>query len=106
VADNIKEYDIGDEILLRVTFRDLAGALADPSGEITLNYEPTPGGALVTEIYNNGAGNVVRASAGIYQFAFTTTAAGRHRFSYTSAGDLVQFEEGSWWVRERMIAVA
>ena len=103
MPDQADEYDIGDTVLLKVTITNTAGSAADPSGEITFKHQPTPGAASSTEIYNGGAGNVTKTATGKYQFATAAkTESGRHRFSVTTEGDLIGYEESSFYVRPKL----
>ncbi len=103
MAVQADEYDIGDTVLLKVTITNTAGVVADPSGEVTFKHQATPGAAATTDIYNGGLGDVVKTATGKYNL--TTAAAsesGRHRFSVTTEGDLIGYEESSFYVRPKL----
>ena len=103
MPDQADEYDIGDTVLLKVTITNTAGAEADPSGEVTFKHQATPGAAASSEVYNGGTGNVTKTATGKYQFATAAkTESGRHRFSVTTAGDLIGYEESSFYVRPKL----
>lgn len=64
-ATNLGEFDVGTQIRLIATFRDLAGVLADPSaGTLTIRDDL---GVEVAVAFGSWA----RDSAGIYHYDFT-----------------------------------
>lgn len=68
-------FDVGDQVRLTATFTDTASAPSDPS-EVTLRHRD-PAGNVAAEIYNGGAGNVVRDGAGAYHLDLDIDEAGR-----------------------------
>ena len=68
-------FDIDDTVRLRVLFTDVNDAAVDPT-EITIIHRD-PNGVEVTEIYNGGAGNVVKAAVGDYHLLLTPAVSGK-----------------------------
>jgi len=69
-------YDVGDVVMVTVTFRNAAGALADPS---VINVIAShPDGSVVTEVYPT---NVHKDSTGVFHC------------------EVVLDAPGKWWVR-------
>lgn len=86
------EHDIGDVITLRATFRDAAGALANP-GAVALAVRK-PDGTLVTP-----APTPTEASVGVWQHAIAPDQSGWWTYRFIGTGANAAAEEARFFVR-------
>ncbi len=93
-----KAIDIGDGVALTYTFRDEAGAPADPT-TITL-VVMSPGRSNTTYTYADG--DLTKEGVGVYSKVVNPTIAGRWRYRWTGAGGGIDWtDQGAFWVRHR-----
>jgi hypothetical protein len=85
----VSNYDIGDLVELKATFRNDAAAVTDPT-TITFKIRPA-GGAIVTYVYGTDVA-LVRVSAGIYTVNWIVTVEGITEYRFIGTG-LVQQEQ-------------
>ena len=79
-------YDLGDTRRLQVTFKDIAGAVADPT---TITFKMLePDGTATTYVVPNA--NVTKASTGIYFVDWEFTQRGRHKAEFIGTGVVAQ----------------
>lgn len=90
-------YDIGDQVTLQATFRNLAGALTNPTAT-TLKYKD-PAGNVTT--VNDG--DLTTASTGIKTYAVVVDEAGQWWYRFSGSGAVVAAEEGSFTVRPQQV---
>jgi hypothetical protein len=64
-----QRYEKGDALKFKVTFKDSVGALADPT-EVTARLKG-PAQDSIDEVYNGGAGNVIKTSLGKFEITQT-----------------------------------
>lgn len=84
-------YVIGDLVRLKVTWRDAAGALVDPT-TITCRVK-NPAGTVT--VYTYALGQVVRESIGVYHYDVDTSALnGTWSYRWEGTGAAVGAEEG------------
>ena len=86
------EYDIGDVVTLRATFRDAAGALANP-GAVTLSVRK-PDGTLVAP-----APTATNPSVGMWEYALSPDQSGWWTYRFTGTGANAAAEEARLFVR-------
>lgn len=80
MTQTVNAYEIGQSV--RVTARYIQNnVLTDPSEATIMNRDPS--GNEASQVYNGGAGNVVKLATGIYYY------------------DLTLDEEGTWYVRAK-----
>lgn len=77
-------YKLGNSVRVRATFYDVDGALMDPAVVLLLVKEP-PASTGTETTYTYPADDIVRVSAGVYQFWIATDAAGT--WAYRWKGD-------------------
>ncbi len=87
------EWIVGQQPKLTVTFRNLSGALADPTAVTFRMREPN--GDERNYLYGLN-GQLVRASEGIYYVLWTIAQAGRHDYSFTGLDGIVAYGEGAF----------
>ena len=83
-------YSVGDSVTFTGTFRDAAGAVADPT-TITLKVE-APDGTETT--YTYALGTVTKDSTGVYSKAVTLSSAGTWSYRFIGAGSVVATIDG------------
>jgi hypothetical protein len=87
-------YDIGDAVRVSVTFRNEAGALANPTS-VTLTVRAPD--ETVTTVSNS------TSTTGIYSGVVTPDAEGVWRYRFTGTGAVAQAQEGMFTVRRRRV---
>ena len=88
-------HDKGDVARVSGEFRNLAGALADPT-TIALEVRK-PSGTQVT--YTYAGAQVVKDSVGVYHYDLALDQAGRWTVRWITSGDVVAAELAKFWVR-------
>lgn len=80
-----QQFDKGDRVRMAVKFTQ-SSVETDPT-EVTFRYLPPASTLVLTEVYNGGAGNVVRDSSGNYHFdlTFDSTDVWTYRWEGTGA---------------------
>jgi len=79
-------YDLGDTRRLQVTFKDIAGVVADPT---TIDFKMLePDGVLTT--YTVPAAQVTKVGIGIYYVDWLFTKRGRHKAEFIGTGAVAQ----------------
>ncbi len=90
------EYDIGDSVRMKATFKSLdTGLVADPT-VITFKLK-VPDGTVSTKVYGVD-GEIVKDSTGVYHWDFTTLAKGKHHWRVTGTGAVIAAGEGLFTV--------
>lgn len=84
----MSQFFIGQQLKIQGTFRNLAGALTNPSG-ITLRIMK-PDGTLESTVTESGMTN---ASTGVWYYLYTPDASGRYYFRMVSAGIVAAHED-------------
>ena len=92
-------YDIGDLRRLQATFKNSAGAAADPTAITFFMREPD--GVLTTYVYLTNA-QLVKSATGIYYVDWTFAKAGRHGMRWEGTGALVSSEQSDFWARAKV----
>ncbi len=90
-------YDKGDKARLTVVFRDLAGALADPTAVIITVKLPHADPVSYSSLLSPAI--VMRESIGRYHLDLDLGTSGTWKFKWTGLGDLIAAEEGWLFVR-------
>lgn len=86
-------YDIGDRRRLTGTFRDITGALSNPSAiDMTIRE---PDGTMTNKVI----GDLANPSVGVFTYDFTITQAGRHVCKFDATAGVVSASELEFWVR-------
>ena len=83
----VSEFDIGDQVQIRVTFTSNSTP-TDPT-EVEFRLLPPTAVNELLESYNGGAGNVQRESTGVYYYNFTVAESGVHRYRWKATGAVV-----------------
>lgn len=83
MSHGINEFDIGDAVRCSAEFRNLAGALTDPT-TVSVSVK-TPAGVITTKVYGTDA-EVIRESAGKFYIDVDATAAGVWFYRFFSTG--------------------
>jgi len=91
MTNKVYAYAIGQKVRLWASFRS-ANVFADPSGEVTIMHRD-PSGNEASEVYNGGAGNVVKSATGKYYLDLTIDEEGTWYWRAKSAGDLIGTKE-------------
>lgn len=94
-------FDIGDLVRLSAEFRDIAGALVDPS-TVTFKVKP-PGGDVVAYVYGTDP-EVVRDSVGAFHVDWTVEINGTHWWRFESTGTGQAAAEDSFTARASRLA--
>lgn len=89
------QYDIGDRVRVSVRFRDLRGALADPTA-VTAKTK-TPSGTTTSYVYGT-ADELVRDDTGRYHLDIDVSASGYWAYRFEGTGDVVAAAEGRFEV--------
>jgi hypothetical protein len=87
------QYNIGDLLRLRATFKDIDGNVADPT-TVTLKVK-NPASTITTYTY---PGTISRESTGVYYYDFPVTAAGIHYYNWAGTGAYTAADESSFTV--------
>jgi uncharacterized protein YfaS (alpha-2-macroglobulin family) len=90
-------HDIGDAVRVTCTFRNEAGALANPTA-VTLQVRAPSG--TVTTVSNSSTGT------GVYSGVVSPDAEGVWRYRFTGTGAVAQAQEGMFTVRRRRVPAA
>jgi hypothetical protein len=93
----LASHDIGDVVPVTGTFRNAAGALANPTTVDVLVRAPS---GTVTTVANSSS------STGIYTANITPTEEGVYRYRFTGTGAVAQAQEGMFTVRRRRVPAA
>ncbi len=88
-------FNIGQQVRITGTFKDSSGTLTNPTS-VSFSYKE--GGTTTTYVYGTDA-ELVRDSTGVYHVDITPAAAGRIEWRLWSTGNLVQAEQGSFYIR-------
>ncbi len=96
----VNTFDINDRIELRVEYLNAAAVAADPT-EVTIRVTD-PSGNTSEDIYNGGAGNVIKDATGDFNLPQTLDEAGRWAWSHQSTG-IVTYDENFFYVRDRSV---
>lgn len=91
------EYDIGDKVLLRVTFRDTDGDLTTPT-TTTLRIMDPSGNVTVV---NNAS--ISTGGTGIKEYEHTVDEAGEWWYRFNGSGNIVAAEEATFRVRAQQV---
>lgn len=94
-------YDVGDRIVVRGTFTDDDGVLADPTTKALL-YETEPSGAAGTI----ADGDITAVSTGIHEAEIAVTSAmdgKKLRWRWEAEGAIVAAGEDSTWIRRQRV---
>lgn len=91
---SINQWDQGDLVELKGTFRNDAGVVTDPT-TITFKIQPV-GGIVTTYVFGTDA-QLVRVSAGIYTVNWIVAAEWIHEYRFIGTG-AVQQEQGGRFV--------
>lgn len=91
----MNKYHAGDAVRCTVTFRDLAGVVADPTA-VVAKYR-NGSGAVTTKTYGVDA-EVVKSSTGVYYIDITPDAAGTWHYRFSGTGAVIAAEEASFSV--------
>ena len=94
-------YDIGDTRRLTVTFTNLAGAAADPTG-VTFSIRK-PDGTAINYVYLTDA-EIVKSGTGVYYVDFAITLPGRHIYRFAGTGAVAAAENGEFYARRNEAA--
>lgn len=86
-------YNIGDQIRIQATFKDISGTVVDPT-TVTLKVK-VPAGTVSTVTY---PGTITRSSTGVYFYDFPITASGTHYYNWSGTGAYVVADESSFEV--------
>jgi hypothetical protein len=87
-------YQVGDLVRISAVFRDIAGALVDPS---TVSLKVTkPSGTQNT--YTFALSQVIKDSTGNYHYDASADAAGLWRYTWSSTGSGQAAENGEFRV--------
>lgn len=92
----INEYDTGDQVRMTATFKNAAGALADPT-TVVFKYRQSGSVAATTLTYGVD-GAVVKASVGVYHLDITPAASGDWHYRAVGTGAVVAAAENSFRV--------
>lgn len=90
-------YDIGDLARLTVTFKDIAGALTDPTAVSIVVQDPA--GAETTP------GGIVHESTGIYHYDLSVLLGGVYAYRWVATGAVQAVQEGTIRVTPTLIGV-
>lgn len=93
-------YDIGDNRRLQATFKDLAGANADPgTAEITILQ---PDGTEVNETGTVAVpDNLTNSAVGVWHYDFIPSQTGRHLIRWEGTGAVATAERTEIYIREK-----
>ena len=94
-------YDIGDVRRLAVTFTNLSGANADPTG-VSFSIRK-PDGTVTAYVYGTDA-ELVKSATGIYYVDFAVTLSGRHVYRFVGTGAVSTAENGEFYARRNEAA--
>ena len=96
-------YDRGDVVRLTATFRDIAGAVIDPS-TVTLNAVQ-PDKTIYTRSYGAAAPNdqLKKSSIGVYYIDFYIAQGGRYGYQWTGDGLAAAVAEGGFFARDEVV---
>ena len=94
-------HDIGDLRRLTVTFTDIAGIAADPTG-VSFSIRK-PGGTVTSYVYATDA-QLVKSATGIYYVDFAVTLSGRHVYRFVGTGAVSTAENGEFYARRNEAA--
>lgn len=83
-------YTIGQQIRLTATFKNAAGAAADPTG-IVLKYRTPGSSSITTKTY--GVDAVGKNSTGVYYYDLTLSTAGEWWYRWEGSGAIVASDE-------------
>ena len=89
MPDTVKKVFVGQQVRLWANFTQ-EGALVDPS-EVTIMHRD-PSGNEASEVYNGGAGNVVKSGTGQYYLDLTLDEAGTWSWRTKSATLIATYE--------------
>jgi ribosomal protein L21E len=92
----MNHYEVGDAVRVTVTFRDLNGAVADPTTVVAKYRRETD--AVTTKTYGTDA-EVVRDSLGVYHIDITPSAAGTWHARFAGTGAVIAAAELSFLAR-------
>ena len=95
-------YDLGDMRRLTVTFTNLAGFVADPTG-VSFSIR-NPDGTATAYVYGTDA-ELVKSAVGIYYVDFAITLVGRHVFRFSGTGAVSTSETGEFYAKRNEAAV-
>ena len=87
---------------LTVTFTNLAGVVADPTG--VSFYIRNPDGTATSYVYGTDA-ELVKSATGIYYVDFAVTLSGRHVYRFVGTGAVATAENGEFYARRNEAAV-
>jgi len=87
-------YDIGTDIQMTGTFRDLTGALADPSTVTAKLIDPTGSETTLSPS---------KVSTGVYNATFTPSLSGWHYYRFAGTGSVTAAGEGAFYVKEQKV---
>lgn len=88
--------DIGDVMRLKVIFKDLAGAVVDPTA-VTVQIK-LPTDVVLEYTYLIGA-EVIKDSTGTYHMDYLITMDGMHYYKWTGTGAVYAAEESQFFVK-------
>lgn len=90
-------YDIGDQVRVQASFRDLDGDLTNPTST-TLKYKD-PSGNVTT--VNNG--DISNDGTGVKYYDITVDEAGQWWYRFSGTGAVVAAEEAFFTVRPQQV---
>ena len=94
-----EEHFVGMQRKLRVSFKDNAAVLTDPT-VVTFNMKDGAGTLLA--FVNGTDAEVIKETTGIYHVLYTVIVAGRHFWGWKGTGSLIAAAETSFKVREKL----
>lgn len=81
------QYEIGQTKRIQDTFTNAAGAVADPTTvQLRIGVYLEDGTVDTLATYTYGAGELVKASTGVYYKDYTFVQAGRHVLEFSTTG--------------------
>jgi hypothetical protein len=92
----IASYDLGDLIELKITFRNDAGAVTDPTSPTLAIHKPD--GTTTTYVHPTDAA-LVKDSTGVYHVNYSPTMAGTHHWRGLGTGAVQAEEQAAFFVR-------
>ena len=97
-------YDKGDMVRLTATFRDITGAVIDPTTVQLTAVQPDK--TLYTRSYGQALPNdqLKKSGVGVYYIDFYVGQGGRYGYQWTGDGLAAAVAEGGFYARDEVIA--
>lgn len=96
-------YDRGDMVRLTATFRDITGAVVDPT---TVQFAAVqPDKTVYTRSYGQALPNdqLKKSGVGVYYIDFYCGQGGRYGYQWTGDGFAAAVAEGGFFVRDEVV---